>query len=48
MKDLRYIKEFYLQYFHFCCISRNAFNQEIGDKLFRKIPGTLGREIEAS
>ena len=48
IKDWKYIKEFCQTYYHFCAISRNGFNQELGEKLFRKLPGTLGREIEAS
>ena len=48
IKDWKYIKEFYQSYYHFCAISRNGFNQELGEKLFRKLPGTLGREIETS
>ena len=43
IKDWKYIKEFLL-----CAISGNGFNQELGKKLFRKLPGTLGREMEAS
>ena len=48
MKDWRYIKEFCQSYYHFCAISGNGFNKELGEKLFRKLPGTLGREIETS
>ena len=48
IKDWKYIKEFYQSYYHFCAISGNGFNQELGEKLFRKLPGTLGREIETS
>ena len=46
IKDWRYIKEFYQSYYHFCAISGNGFNQELGEKLFRKLPGTLGRDEE--
>ena len=48
IKDWKYIKEFCQTYYHFCAISRNGFNQELGEKLFRKPPRTLGREIETS
>ena len=48
IKDWRYIKEFCQSYYHFCAISGNGFNQELGEKLFRKLPGSLGREIETS
>ena len=48
IKDWRYIKEFCKSYYHFCAISGNEFNQELGEKLFRKLPGTLGREIKTS
>ena len=43
IKDWKYIKEFYQSYYHFCAISRNGFNQELGENLFRKLPRTLGR-----
>ena len=46
IKDWKYIKEFCQTYYHFCAISGNGFNQELGKKLFRKLLGTLGREIE--
>ena len=48
IKDWKYIKEFCQTYYHFCAISGNGFNQELGEKLVRKLPGTLGRAIEAS
>ena len=48
IKDWKFIKEFYQSYYHFYAISGNGFNQELGEKLFRKLPGTLGREIETS
>ena len=46
--DWKYIKEFYQRYYNFYVISGNGFNQELGEKLFRKLPRTSGREIEAS
>ena len=48
IKDWKYIKEFCQSYYHFCAILGNGFNQESEEKLFRKFPGTLGREIETS
>ena len=33
-------------YFYYCTISGNAFDQDLGKKLFKKLPGALGREIE--
>ena len=48
IKNWKYIKELYQTYYHFCAILGNGFNQELGEKLFRKLPGTLGREREAS
>ena len=48
IKDWKYIKEFYQTYYHFCAISGNGFNQELGEQLFRKLSGTLGREVEIS
>ena len=48
IKDCKYIKEFCQTYYHLCAISRNGFNQELGEKHFRKLLGTLGREIESS
>ena len=48
IKDWKYIKEFFQTYYHFCAISGNGFNQELGEKLFRKQPRTLEKEIEGS
>ena len=48
MKDWKYIKELCQTYYHFCAILGNGFNQELGEKLLRKLPRILGREIEAS
>ena len=48
IKDWKYLKELCQTYYHFCAISRNRFNQELGEKLFRKLPRTLGRKIETS
>ena len=48
IKDWKYIKEFCQSHYHFFAISGNGFNQELEEKLFRKLPGTLGREIETS
>ena len=48
IKDWKYIKELCQSFYHFCAISGNGFNQELGENLFRKLPGTLGREIETS
>ena len=41
-----YIKKFLNDYFYYCTISGNAFDQDLGKKLFNKLPGALGREIE--
>ena len=38
IKDWRYLKEFCQTYYHFCATSGNGFNQELGEKLFRKLP----------
>ena len=40
-----YVIQFVQDYFYYTCISGNAFNQEYGEKLFRKLPGALGIEI---
>ena len=37
--------KFLQEYFYLVCISGNAFNQDLGEKLFRKLPGALGTEI---
>ncbi|WMV40576.1 hypothetical protein MTR67_033961 [Solanum verrucosum] len=41
-----HIKNFLKDYFYYCAISGNAFDQRLGKKLFNKLPGALGREIE--
>lgn len=41
-----YIKKFLQDYFYYCTVSGNTFNEELGKKLFNKLPGALGREIE--
>jgi len=41
-----HIKKFSNEYFYYCTISGNAFDQDLGKKLFNKLPGVLGREIE--
>ena len=33
-------------YCYYCTISGNAFDHYLGKKLFNKLPGALGREIE--
>ena len=48
IKDCKYIKELCQSFYHFCAISENGFNQELGEILFRKFLGTLGRKIETS
>lgn len=42
----KYIKEFLNDYFYYCGISGNAFDQYLGKKLLNKLPGALEREIE--
>lgn len=46
LKEWKYIKPFLQYYFYFSVISRNTFNKKICERLFKKLPGTLGREIE--
>ena len=46
IKDWKYIKELCQSFYHFCVILGNGFNQELGENLFRKLLGTLGREIK--
>ena len=41
-----YIKEFLKEFFYYCTLSGNTFDETIGKKLFNKLPGALGREIE--
>jgi len=41
-----HIKNFLKDFFYYCAISGNAFDQSLGKKLFIKLPGSLGREIE--
>ncbi|KAG5591573.1 hypothetical protein H5410_042087 [Solanum commersonii] len=37
---------FLKDYYYYCTISGNSFDEELGKKLFNKLPGALGREIE--
>ncbi|WMV29160.1 hypothetical protein MTR67_022545, partial [Solanum verrucosum] len=41
-----HIKNFLKDYYYYCTISGNSFDEELGKKLFNKLPGALGREIE--
>ncbi|WMV49054.1 hypothetical protein MTR67_042439 [Solanum verrucosum] len=41
-----HIKNFLKEYYYYCTISGNSFDEELGKKLFNKLPGALGREIE--
>lgn len=41
----KYIKKFLNDYFYYTCISGNCYNQDIGERLFKKLPGALGIEI---
>ncbi|KAL2462101.1 Uncharacterized protein Adt_45521 [Abeliophyllum distichum] len=44
----KYVKNFLNEYYYLTAISGNTFNQEIGQKLFHKLPGPLGLEITES
>ncbi|WMV41332.1 hypothetical protein MTR67_034717 [Solanum verrucosum] len=41
-----HIKNFLNDFYYYCAISGNAFDQSLGKKLFNKLLGALGREIE--
>ena len=41
-----HIKNFLKDYYYYCTISGNSFDDDLGKKLFNKLPGALGREIE--
>lgn len=45
LEDWRFIKPFLQDYFIHACKSGNAFNQDVGNMLSRKLPGALGDEI---
>lgn len=46
--DWRYIIKFLKEYLHYATISGNYYNIEVGNRLFSKLPGDLGKEIHRS
>lgn len=46
LKEWKYVKSFLQYYFYFTVISGNTLNREIYERLSKKLPRKLGREIE--
>lgn len=46
LKEWKYVKSFLQYYFFFTVISGNTLNREIYERLSKKLPRKLGREIE--
>ena len=46
--DWKYIIKFLKEFLHYATISGNYYSAEIGNRLFSKLPGDLGKEIHKS
>lgn len=45
MYNWNYFADFSTLYFHYACTSGNAFNKDVVEKFFRKLPAPLGNQI---